>query len=1575
MNTSILLRSLIISLLMGIIGTFNAQGENIKAAPEHHDITHGMIIKSVYSTQFGNVGSYSFEDWSGGVTASIVQDTENNNIVKYENLGYQPIVLGTTIDISSATHLNIDIYSETATNQLNVRLISPGTDVASKYDLAETVPAGEWYSVSIPLNEFKEIADYTLPNFESISAIQIAHQNSRITAYVDNIFFYDNNADPTQIEAATSPTFAVSDVVNFYSTQYGTGIDLAYARWGGTTHKSSVHDKSGNPILEFSRFNYIAMQYNLNNQLLSLNGKTKLHMAVYPDKDIAEFKLKLFRYADRPSSGSPQIETPIAGKNLTADKWNYLDFDISEFYNQADGGISVILLDGGNDNANIYVDHIFFYEGTPPVTEEIPAAEVPLLRETDVVNFYSTKYGMDDQLSFQEWGAGKITTAKDLKGNDVLKFTGYNLMGILYRGNTMTLNINNTDMLHLEVYPIKDITTFKVKLVLYKSPPEQNIEFEYPIGNLSAGEWHSFDIDISKFGADSGYKLTAIQPIVAEGNGEFCMDHIYFYNSQSTPPTEDEPPFPAYTPPVRSDSNVFSVFSNSYTSIYSKDITYDDTGINTKVEVISFGGNKMIIKLTETNRFPIKLEKDDSESIDVSQMDTLHIDIYSEAAEEVSVFLKGGGIEKAYPVSLTAEKWNRINIPLSFFQSALRSNNGVDLKNLEYVGIENGKSNTFFVDNIYFFKKQAQPTIEDIHVLNKKLGNGINLGTIFDDLATEWEDGFLDLVKEKGFDHIRLPIRWDYLNRSMEEAPYNIDEKFILEMQRIIDLAIKKGLPVIINMHNYDPLYENPDTEEERFLNMWGQIAEYFQHYDPSWLVFEVLNEPKNNLTPDLWNKLLPKALAKIRETNPNRAVLIGTAEWGGLGALSQLEWPKNDNNLILTIHYYEPFNFTHQGQSWMDNPLPAGITWSDTQSERDAVDRHFAQIEDYRKENGNMPVHIGEFGAFHPGDIDSRVLWATYISNRIKDSGYSSAYWDFHFYLDNNGKFGQSIEDALFKHKVPLKPTEFVEIKTLYDSKEPGNYSWTPINSNGANSTLTNNDNGFIVEITNGGSEAHYIQALLEGLNIEKDKTYQVVFNAKTNNAGFTFITYLGLNKSPWTYNNESFSPGIEEKTFSYIYTHSGESNSNARMIFDLGKGSNPVDVTISDITIKEISTMPAANIPELNADKVLSVFSSHYTDNLPDVNYPANLPTKINQRIDAKGNSITSLSDFDNQTIDLGGTLLLGDKKGLHLSVYPGSFLDLVITAVGEGVSQIYNYTLKPHDWNEINIDLSGFLSKTGGKISKITLSGGVGEGQKLYFDHIYFYYKSDSGSTEPEEPTAPTTSAPRPAESQSNVISIFSDSYTDIISLFDQLEGQTTKVQVITVQGDNTWKLTTPNVLSINVGNTNVAQMKALHLNVWTAQTELFRLYLSDGSSETPAIELVSNGQKWTAIDIQLPELQQSVDLMNIKSIRIETNNRSTFYIDNLYFHKETSTGNAITQPGNSIQFRISGNDLLIESPMQIQSISVFDTTGRTLIRKPINATTVSVPISHITNNIYFLQVICSNGEIKTFKFVKK
>ncbi|MFC4006795.1 glycoside hydrolase family 5 protein [Nonomuraea purpurea] len=277
-----------------------------------------------------------------------------------------------------------------------------------------------------------------------------------------------------------------------------------------------------------------------------------------------------------------------------------------------------------------------------------------------------------------------------------------------------------------------------------------------------------------------------------------------------------------------------------------------------------------------------------------------------------------------------------------------------------------------------------------------RLGRGVNFGNALD-ARGEGEPGFrleeryFDEVALAGFDTVRLPVRWSA--HAAETPPYRIDPAFFDRVDRAVNGALRRGLNVVINVHHYDEVCAAPDQHEGRFLALWRQIApRYADHSEP--LCFELLNEPRDPMTPERWNGLAAKALAVVRESNPDRTVLIGPARMNDIDALAQLDLPQDDH-LMATVHYYAPFAFTHQGAGWVKGADAwLGTRWGDD-ADRATVRRDLTTAAAWASEHG-LPLFLGEFGTFSKAHAASRVEWTAFVRSEAERLGMSWAYWDF---------------------------------------------------------------------------------------------------------------------------------------------------------------------------------------------------------------------------------------------------------------------------------------------------------------------------------------------------------------------------------------------------------------------------------------------------------------------------------------------------------------------------------------------------------------------------------------------------
>jgi len=286
----------------------------------------------------------------------------------------------------------------------------------------------------------------------------------------------------------------------------------------------------------------------------------------------------------------------------------------------------------------------------------------------------------------------------------------------------------------------------------------------------------------------------------------------------------------------------------------------------------------------------------------------------------------------------------------------------------------------------------------DIHFLNKKLGRGINLGNALEaPKEGAWgvtlKAEYFKTIKKAGFDSVRLPVNWSAHAHS--QVPYELDPKFAERVDWAIDQALANQLNIVVNVHHYAQIFSNPDQHKDRLVGIWSQLATRYKAR-PAGVFFEILNEPHDKLTDDKWNATFPEVLAVVRKTNPTRPVIIGPGQWNSVRGLDKFELPKDDRNLILTVHYYDPHKFTHQGASWeKGSDAWKGTKWTGTDEERAAVRKAFDKAGAWAKAH-NVPVYLGEFGAIAVADIDSRGRWTSFVAREAESRGYSWAYWEF---------------------------------------------------------------------------------------------------------------------------------------------------------------------------------------------------------------------------------------------------------------------------------------------------------------------------------------------------------------------------------------------------------------------------------------------------------------------------------------------------------------------------------------------------------------------------------------------------
>lgn len=168
-------------------------------------------------------------------------------------------------------------------------------------------------------------------------------------------------------------------------------------------------------------------------------------------------------------------------------------------------------------------------------------------------------------------------------------------------------------------------------------------------------------------------------------------------------------------------------------------------------------------------------------------------------------------------------------------------------------------------------------------------------------------------IHDAGFQSVRIVLQ----AMSDMNAENRLDPTWFKTLDWAVAQATANGLTAILDEHDYNVCGQNADGCKPKLMAFWEQVAEHFMDA-PNTVLFEILNEPNTQVTPEVWNAWVSEALGIVRKTNPERNVIVGPASWNNVKFLDRLELPADDRHIIVTVHYYLPMNFTHQGARWV---------------------------------------------------------------------------------------------------------------------------------------------------------------------------------------------------------------------------------------------------------------------------------------------------------------------------------------------------------------------------------------------------------------------------------------------------------------------------------------------------------------------------------------------------------------------------------------------------------------------------------------------------------------------------------
>lgn len=323
---------------------------------------------------------------------------------------------------------------------------------------------------------------------------------------------------------------------------------------------------------------------------------------------------------------------------------------------------------------------------------------------------------------------------------------------------------------------------------------------------------------------------------------------------------------------------------------------------------------------------------------------------------------------------------------------------------------------------------------------------GFNLLDFFSPNPNNLRDGtkeeYFKWMSDWGFDFVRIPMAYpSYLefDRSRDITPdevYQIDDKAVDKVDRIVGMAHKYGLHVSLNLHRAPGFCVNAGFNEpynlwldeeaqEAFYFHWSMWAKRYKNVSTEKISFDLANEPcmredmndqhsrRSPVPGEIYRQIAKKAMETIKEANPDHLVIADGNDVG-----SKVIPEIMDLDIAQSCRGYYPGIISHYKASWafkdIDNlPEPK---WpgqvGDQYLGRDMLEKFYAPWIDLVK-NG-VGVHCGECGCYNRTPHPVFLAWFGDVVDILSKNGIGFALWNFvgSFGILNSGREDVEYED-----------------------------------------------------------------------------------------------------------------------------------------------------------------------------------------------------------------------------------------------------------------------------------------------------------------------------------------------------------------------------------------------------------------------------------------------------------------------------------------------------------------------------------------------------------------------------------
>lgn len=327
---------------------------------------------------------------------------------------------------------------------------------------------------------------------------------------------------------------------------------------------------------------------------------------------------------------------------------------------------------------------------------------------------------------------------------------------------------------------------------------------------------------------------------------------------------------------------------------------------------------------------------------------------------------------------------------------------------------------------------------------------------------------------------------------------------------------------------------------------------------------------------------------------------------------------------------------------------------------------------------------------------------------------------------------------------------------------------------------------------------------------------------------------------------------------------------------------------------------TVSAPTPPSRAAGNVISIYGSKYT-NVAGTNYFPDWGQGGQgsswAEFDLNGDKMLNYINLSYQGIALadGTSIDVSGMDYLHMDVWTADLQKIETSLISKtNGEKPVTKDLTANQWTSIDIPISAFTSQglTVADIFQLKLVGTPWAGGSVFVDNIYFYKDAESL----------TTAAPTPTKTAADVISLFSNAYTNIGITTWRTDWSSAVLEETAVAGNAVKKYSDLNFVGIEpVSPIDASGMTHFHVDVWSSDFTEFRIKLVDfgpngayagGDDKEHELKFTAPAKgTWVSLDIPLSDFAGLTTRAHIAQL-IYSGNPSgthTIYIDNVYFHK--------------------------------------------------------------------------------------